>query len=385
MTDVVVIGAGISGAACAWELASRGVRTTLVERWHPAAMGSGWSLAGVRQSGRHPAELPLARAAVDRWAALDEALGAKTFYRRQGNLRLARTAAEADVIERLVREQSAAGLDIEFLGDHDAIRAVAPAIGPAAIAGSLCRSDGHADAVASVQAFVAAARRHGAELRVGERVLAIEIAGGRVAGVTTDKGRIAAGAVVLAAGIFGNELLRPLGLEVPLALHMVTVLRSTPTTRRLDQVIGVANADCAGRQEVDGRWRATSGVEPWHGELIDGDAPRVPCAAEALAGTVSKFGALVPEFRAARIAEIWAGLIDLTPDALPVLDAPAAAPQGLVIGMGFSGHGFCLGPVTGAILADLATTGASEFPIAPFGLARFGAMRGSAEPVTLHG
>lgn len=385
MSDVVVIGAGISGAACAFELAARGVRTTLVERWRPAAMGSGWTLAGVRQSGRHPAELPLAQAAVARWATLDDRLEAKTGYRRGGNLRLARTPAEVAVIERLVREQAAAGLDIDFLADHAAIHAVAPAVAPAALAASLCRSDGHADPVATVEAFIAAGRRRGLQLRLGERALAIETAGGRVARVVTDKGRIAAGAVVLAAGVFGNELLKPLGLEVPLAFHMVTVLRSTPTAPCLEQVIGVANADCAGRQELDGRWRATSGVEPWHGELIEGERPQVPCAAESLAGTVAKFGALVPAFRAARIAEIWAGLIDLTPDALPVLDAPAGGPEGLVIGMGFSGHGFCLGPVTGEILAELAIRRSTGFPIAPFALARFAAARRGAEPVTLHG
>src|SRR3954471_13598494 len=104
-TDVVVIGAGISGAAAAWELARDGVAVTLLDRYGPAAMASGWTLAGVRQSGRHPAELPLARAAVALWGELDGRLGADVRYRRRGNLRLARTEAEIPVIERLVAEQ----------------------------------------------------------------------------------------------------------------------------------------------------------------------------------------------------------------------------------------------------------------------------------------
>ena len=92
--DVVVIGAGISGAATALELAEGGVSVVLLDRWGPAAMASGWTLAGVRQSGRHAAELPLARAAVKLWEGLGERLGADVGYRQEGNLRLARDEGE---------------------------------------------------------------------------------------------------------------------------------------------------------------------------------------------------------------------------------------------------------------------------------------------------
>jgi glycine/D-amino acid oxidase-like deaminating enzyme len=91
-------------------------------------MASGWTLGGVRQSGRHPAELPLARAAVEIWGGLNAMLGADVEYRRGGNLRLARTPAEVDVIRGIVAEQTAQGLDLQFLPDTDAVRAVAPAI-----------------------------------------------------------------------------------------------------------------------------------------------------------------------------------------------------------------------------------------------------------------
>jgi sarcosine oxidase subunit beta len=385
VADAVVIGAGISGAASALELAEAGLDVVLLDRWGPAAMASGWTLAGVRQSGRHPAELPLARTAVAQWATLAERLAAPTHYRRDGNLRLARNPAEVAVIARLVEQQAAAGLDIRYLADNAAIRAVAPAVAETVLAASFCASDGHADPRATVAAYVAAAVRAGATTRLHERALAIETAAGKVSAVTTNAGRIPAGRVVLAAGVLGNELLAPLGLAVPLDVQMVTVLRSTPLPALLAPVIGVANADCAGRQEVDGRFRATSGIVKWHGEMLDGAAPVVPPTAASLAGTVATFGAVVPAFRTARIVETWAGLIDLTPDALPVIDAPGT-PEGLVIAMGFSGHGFCLGPVTGRIVADLALGRAPTLPIAPFALARFARVRtGPAEPVTLHG
>lgn len=383
MPDVVVIGAGISGAASAYELAAAGLSVTLLDRYGPAAMASGWTLAGVRQSGRHPAELPLARAAVALWGELDQVLGADLRYRRRGNLRLARTEAEVPVIERLVTEQAAAGLEIRFLNRAE-LREVAPAISAEVLAASFCPSDGHADPDRSVQAFVDAAARLGAERRWGEQALAIAVEHGRVAGVRTDRGVIRAGCVVLAAGMFGNALLEPLGAAVPVEARMVSVMRSVPVAPVLEQVIGVANADCAGRQEADGRFRATSGGQPWHGMIQWGQRPGVHPDAGSLGTIVDRFGAVVPAFRSAPIESVWAGLIDLTPDALPVLDRVPNA-EGLVVAMGFSGHGFCLGPVTGRIMSALVRGEAPGFDLAPFRLDRFAGWNRTPEPVTLHG
>jgi glycine/D-amino acid oxidase-like deaminating enzyme len=168
-------------------------------------------------------------------------------------------------------------------------------------------------------------------------------------------------------------------------VHEVAVLRSAPAERVLLPVIGVANADCAGRQEVDGRFRATSGLLAWDGDYNDDcGRPVVRPSAAAIATVVERFGAVVPCFRQARIDTIWAGLIDLTPDALPVLDAPESV-AGLAIAMGFSGHGFCLGPVTGQIMASLVRGEAPALPIAPFRLDRFATLPVRAEAVTLHG
>ncbi|CAH1687168.1 Sarcosine oxidase subunit beta [Hyphomicrobiales bacterium] len=389
MTDVVVIGAGISGAASAYELAKAGLDVVLVDRFGPAAMASGWTLAGVRQSGRHPAELPLARAAVALWPTLASELDGATHYRRSGNLRLARTEAEAAVIRQLVDEQSSAGLEIDFLASSADVRAVAPALSERVLCASLCQSDGSADAAASVAAFVKAAERLGARLRFGERVIRLQTERGRITGVKTDRGSIAARHVVVAAGIFGNELIAPFGLHVPLEVPMVTVLRSAPMASVLEQVIGVANADCAGRQEHNGRFRVTSGLKTWPGRMQDvagpeGIRPRVMPTADSIGEVVRLIGDVIPAFQSAEIEDVWSGLIDLTPDALPVIDAPELV-EGLVVAMGFSGHGFCLGPITGRIVRDLVTNKATHLPIAPFAIDRFGSLSGVRAPATLHG
>lgn len=382
MVDCVVIGAGISGAATAYHLATEGVGVILVDRYRPAAMASGWTLAGVRQSGRDPAELPLAKAAVAEWASLAEALDAPTDYRREGNLRLARNEAELAQIAGMVETQRGAGLEVELL-DQAALRKLAPAVSPAVLGASYCPTDGHADPHKTVEAFVAAAERAGAETRFGERVLSIDVEAGRVVGVTTDRGPIPAARVVLTGGVFGNELLEPIGLHVPMSIRTVTVIRTAPVAPVLAQVIGVASADCAGRQEVGGRFRFTSGGSEWSGAMLHEPVPRVFPPTGHVVATVTRFGGVVPAVLEAGLDEVWAGLIDGTPDALPVLQAPGG-PDGLVIGMGFSGHGFCLGPVTGRILAALAQDREPDLPIAPFRLERF-RRNDRGAPLTLNG
>jgi sarcosine oxidase subunit beta len=390
MVDVVVIGAGISGAATAYNLARDGFSVTLVDRFGPAAMASGWTLAGVRQSGRHPAELPLARAAVAIWQNLAEELGGETHYRRSGNLRIARTPAEAEIIREVVREQSAAGLDITLLADNAAVREVAPALSERVLLASHCTSDGSADPVSTVQSFVAAAERLGAVCRFGEKVLRIEAQAGKATAVVTDQRRIPTERVVIAAGIFGNALLEPFGIRIPLEIPMVTVVRSAPGPRVVDQVVSTAVANCTGRQQHDGRWRVTNGAEPWHGglsETVEADGrivPRVLPLAGAIGDVVSRFSEIVPAFREAQIEQVWAGLLDLTPDALPVLDAVPGC-EGAILAMGFSGHGFCLGPITGRILADLVRGKISDLPLDPFQIGRFQSLRAVPQPATLHG
>ncbi|WP_420349430.1 NAD(P)/FAD-dependent oxidoreductase [Pelagibius sp.] len=388
LPDVAIVGAGITGCSAAYRLAKAGAKVTVVDSFGPAAMASGWTLAGVRQSGRHPAELPLARRAVALWADLDAELDAATQYRQDGNLRLARNPSEVETIRTLVAEQSALGLDLAFLEDGPPLRAIAPAVSEDVLAASFCPTDGHADPVASVGAFVAAARRHGADFRFGERVEAIEVAAGRFCALRTSAGLLAAGRCILAGGIGANALLEPLGLAIPLRIPMVTVIQTAPLPSLLAPVLGVANADCAARQQTDGCLRVTSGVQDWHGEMTEsGDGwPKVEPTAASVRRTIDLVGAVLPRFREARVRRIWAGLLDLTPDALPVIDL-APGVDGLILAAGFSGHGFGIGPATGEILRDLALGHEPELPIPAFAYDRT-ALRGSAgEPaaLTLHG
>jgi sarcosine oxidase subunit beta len=383
--DVVIIGGGISGTAAAYELARHGARVVLLEQGDLASMASGWTLAGVRQSGRHPAELPLAMAAVERWAGLSDELGTDVEYRREGNLRLARNSEQVAEIEQVVATGRAQGLDLTFLPDNRAVREIAPALAESIVAASFCPTDGHANPTKAVQAFAAAAERHGAVVRTGTTVTEIVADGGRIQGVRTTDGDIAADVVVVAAGVHSPALIAPLGIDLSLRFGVVGAIQTIPLPPVLAQVIGVAGADLAGRQQVDGRLRFTGSGRTWRHALTDVAASYelIQPSTGEIAGIVERVSAVLPAFAEAPIARIWGGLLDMTPDALPVIERTPQV-DGLVLTAGFSGHGFCLGPVTGQIIRELVMDGEASLPIEPFKNDRFVTMS-AREEATLHG
>lgn len=380
--DVVIVGGGISGTAAAYELAKAGSRVVLLERGDLASMASGWTLAGVRQSGRHPAELPLAQHAVRRWERLSEELGVDVEYRQDGNLRLARTEEDVPVIQDLVDTQRGAGLDVTFLPDNASVREIAPALAESIVAASWCPSDGHANPTETVRAFAAAAERHGATIRTGTNVEEVIVESGRVRGVRVAGEAIAAETVILAAGIYTDRLLASLGIDLPLTARHVSVIQSVPLPPLLRPVLGTAKAEFAGRQQVDGRLRFTGGGRSWSGDEAANFADSIQPLADSVAGMLQRGIAIIPALANAPIARVWGGLIDMTPDALPVLDRSTEI-DGLVVAAGFSGHGFCLGPTTGQILCELATRGTSSLPLEPFRLNRF--TSATAGVTELHG
>ena len=364
-SDVVIIGAGITGCAAAYELARAGASVHVVDRRNIGTMGSGRTLAGVRQSGRHRDELPLAIEAVRRWETLHLELDADLEYRQHGNLRLAEDESDTHVISQMVQEHQNLGLDVRYLDGNAAVRDVAPALSETIQAASFTPTDGHANPILTVQAYARAAQRLGVQFSLEQDVSRITTHNGKVAGVVTTQERITADCVVVAAGIESPAILHTAELDLPISLSMVPVVQTVEIEPILDQVLGTAKAHFAARQEVDGKMRFSSGGRPisLSSDSIDHAAMQPGCT--RLAETLSRATKIIPRLEEVPVNQVWGGLVDLTTDGLPVLDR-VDEPEGLVIAAGFCGHGFCLGPVTGGIVRDLVLGNETGFAMEPF-------------------
>jgi glycine/D-amino acid oxidase-like deaminating enzyme len=376
--EVAVLGAGIVGAAVARELAVRGVAVTLVDRAGVSegttGRGEGNVLCSDKEAGP---ELELTRLGLDVYDELDERLGAEARIQRKGALIVhpdaATWAAEPERLERL----RAAGVQGELLC-ADAVRALEPNLdGPLHGAARFPR-DLQCDPAAIARALVREAVAAGAELVTGREVERIAVRGGRVLGLDTARGRIAAAAVVLAAGPWSAPLAAGAGLALPLEPRKGQLVRlrapggAEPWVRHKvvdGSYLGSVLSPDAGLQV------STVVETTWDGDVLVGssrerrgfDLEVDDTVTEALvARAVRLFGGLAALAR----AEAWAGLRPWLPDHLPAI-GPSAAAQGLWVATGHEGSGVALGPVTGRVLAQAYCGEPALMDLAPFAPDRF--------------
>ena len=352
MTSVVVIGGGLVGLSAAWHLrrADGTARVSVLERARVGAAASGASAAGVRAMGRDPAERALALASLARWHDLDRELEGWTGYRRGGGLRVTESEIEQTEARADVLAQRADGVPVDVV-DESAARRIAPGLSPAVVGGVHCPIDGQADALATVQAFAAAARRLGAGVDEGTAVGSIVAERGRVVGVTSRDGtRVPCDVVIVAAGAWTAMLLAPLGIQVPLTARGLQMLLTDPGTQALAPVVSRAGGQLSLKQLAGGPYLIGGG---WPGEIPDESASRGRVLDESVSGSLALARSVYTPLERRTVAQRWVGIEAFMPDGLPIL-GPVAGVEGLFLAAGFSGHGFALAPTVGDILARLA-------------------------------
>jgi sarcosine oxidase subunit beta len=349
--DALIIGGGVIGSSIAYHVARQGGRALVVERGEVAqSPAASWASAGgVRRQGRHPAEAALASEAIARWPSLEDELDAELHYRQGGNLVTAESEAEAAGLVEFVREQQAMGFADVRVVDGDELRKLAPALSERVVAASFSPADGQADPPRTTRAFATAAIRNGATYWTKTECGALLVERGRVVGARTSSGEVHARAVALAAGAWSDEIAATAGLRLPIRTRALQMLLSTPAPRgRLRPVLGSVSRPLSLKQLGDGAFVIGGG---WLGD-ISSDRRSYTLRNSSQRGSWATATELVPEVGGQHIAQAWCGLEAESFDDIPFI-GPAPALDGLVLALGFSGHGFALAPAVGRAVADL--------------------------------
>ena len=370
--DVTIIGGGLVGCSAALHLRRRGASVVLLERRRCGSQASGVNYGGVRQQGRHLAELPLARRSRRIWSDLVTLVGTDCEFAVTGHLKLARSEAEMAELEAYAEQARALGLRLELIGSVR-IRERFPWLGDAVQGGSFCAEDGHANPRLVAPAFAGAAIAAGAEIREGVEVRQASHDGDGFELRLSDGATVRAPHLINAAGAWGTTVSAWFGEPVPEEVMAPNMCVTDPIPYFLIPNLGVCGGDIYVRQIERGNVVFGGGV---------GVADRARITARPLAGVTAEAArralALVPRLASAQIIRTWSGIEGVMPDGLPVI-GPSETTPGLIHAFGFSGHGFQLGPGVGAVLADLVLDGTTETPIAPFGVARFSEQEASRQ------
>lgn len=365
-TEVLIVGGGGVGCATALGLARRGVPVTMIEKGLIGGQASGVNFGGVRRHGRALAELPLANRARRIWPRLKALIGHDGEFVASGHLRLARSAAEMAEAESYAEAARAYDLDLAIL-DRRALDARFPWLAAEVVGASFCADDGSANPRLVAPWFARAARAAGAAIH--ERAEATAFArDGDGFRVTTRDGRAFTGRVLVnAAGAWGGHVAAAFDEPAPIETITPQMTVTEPAPYVIVPVLGMISGGLYLRQiprgnVIFGRGRGVADMAAGRARVL----PEVSLDNAAMAAR------LIPRLASLHVIRTWSGLEGEMPDGLPVIGQSRTTP-GLLHAFGFSGHGFQLGPAVGEILAELATSGRTTSPIAPFDIARFAA------------
>jgi sarcosine oxidase subunit beta len=371
--DLLIIGGGVIGTSIAFALARRRVgRVVLLEKAFLGAGSSGKSGAIIRQHYSNRLTAAMAQKSLRVFEQFDDAVGGPPVFTRTGMVLVVnerdRTGLEANVAMqrelgidvRLVSAQVLADIDPNArLGEDEAAVYEAEA--------------GYVEAVQVVASFAEAARREGADIRLGVEVKSVVTEGDRIAGVETNEGRYECGTLVLATGPWAAQLAKTARWKLPVqsCRTQVALFRRPPDFGRrgavyCDFVQGIYFKPTHGDMIHAG---SLAGEEVQ--DVVDPDHYNEAADGEWLPQVRQRLSRRYPAMHRGYGRGGFGALYGITPDWHPILDRLPNL-QGAYCAVGFSGHGFKMSPIVGQLMAELIVDGkAGALDIAQLRLARF--------------
>ena len=367
--DVVIVGGGGHGLACAHYLSKyHGVRNVAVlEKGWLAGGNTARNTTTIRSNYITPQGIAFYKEGVALYEAMSEELDFNVMFSQRGQLTLAHTEATLRGFHLRAEMGRHMGIRIEVV-DQKGVRALCPHLnmdygGALEVLGGLWHADGGTarhDAVA--WGYAAQASRRGVEIHQRTGVTGFEVAGGRIQAVQTDRGRVAAGQVMIACGGMNYAVAMMAGVELPIRCYPLQAMVTQPVKPWLHTLVSSVSLHTYLVQSSRGEIVIGGGSDPYQ---LYSTRSTLDMKEHLAQGAVHLFPFLanVPLLRQ------WAGITDMTPDYSPIMGASPLA--NLWLDCGWGTWGFKATPVAGKRMAECIATGRVPQVLEPFALERF--------------
>ncbi len=367
--DVVVIGGGIVGAACAYYLCGSGLDVHLVERHFPASGTSRACDGLILAWDKSGPTLALAQTSAGLWAGLSETLDLDFEYARTGTIMLAESEEGLATVGEKVKAMHVAGIRGNVL-DGPGLRSLERNLAPDLAGGAYFPDDAQIDPRRATAALLSAAQKQGLTLHSHAEVTAIHRARngeGKITGVMTQAGEIATETIVCAAGAWSNQVARLVGIETPIRPRKGHILVTAKAPGLILHPLlegGYVATVHSTSEDLEFAFVAekTAGGTLLLGssrQFVGFDRMVSPSVIQAIAARALRF---LPSLADVKVIRSYAGLRPWSPDHLPLIGPVEAAP-GFYLASGHEGAGIGLAPVTGRLIAEC-IVGANPPPIA---------------------
>lgn len=373
--DIVIIGGGIIGCAVAFNLAKKGMKDIVVlEKEFLASGATGRCGAGVRQQWGTRQNCLLAKESMTILENISDYLEEKVDIelKQKGYLLLSFSEKETKQFAKNLEVQHSLNIPSMALTPHQA-QEIVPILNTEKIhSAAFCPTDGHANPFLTTEAYAKAAKKRGVEICTFTQATAIKIENGKIKGVQTDKGFIETERVLNAAGGWAYEIGKMAGLKLPVFSERHEILVTEKVPPMLDPMVMSFSFNIYCQQTPNGSFVMG------HGPKNEKPGHNVNSTWQFLEAMAQKVTYLLPAIKKIRVVRQWAGSYNISPDRQPIICESEQLP-GYYMAVGFSGHGFMLGPSIGVYLSELITGETPSYDVT-LDLGRFARNESIAEP-----
>ena len=365
--DVVIIGGGISGCAIAYNLAMQGMKNVVViEKEYICSGSTGRCGAGVRMQWGTVMNCTIAKKSIEFFENANEILeyDDDVEFKQSGYLLVASTDKEMEQFKKNIKLQHELGIPSKLLTVQEA-KEIVPYLNTDMLTGAaFCGKDGFLNPFKTTDAYYKAAKRLGVEFYTYTEVIGIRTENGKVKGVITNKGEIATEKVVNATNGWSKQICDMVNIDIPVYSERHQILVTEPVEAMQGPMVMSFSLNLYVQQSPHGSFIMGRGdaneprdlrqTSSWH-------------FMEEMAKTIDS---LLPPISKLRVIRQWAGLYNMTPDKQPIYGTVDGL-EGFYLAIGYSGHGFMFGPVTGIVMSEMILGKKPSIDVSMLSLDRF--------------